>query len=162
MAKASVKVETPNFGSILDRPSEGGKRPPPLPVGTYNTLIKGLPRYGKSDKKGTDFVEFTHQFVQAYDDVSEEDLNTALTKPSGEVVKLSDRTIRNTYYLTEDAKWRVERFLKHCGLDEADFESIRQMIDATPGRQVAITIKHTPSDDGEDLYANIAGTAAVA
>lgn len=161
MAKsATAKVETPNFQDILDRQSTEIDRPKPLPVGSYTAMIQGLPRHDKSQKKGTPFVEFTLKILSAGDDVDEDDLNSALTKASGEVVPLMDKTMRLTFYITEDSVYRLKDFLAHCGID-LDDKTMRQALDETPGRQVGITVKHTASEDGDAIYANIGKTFSV-
>lgn len=155
------------FGSILDKAPSEVERPKPLPAGTYVAMVKGLPRFDKSTKKGTEFVEFTMQLIEPYknedgeSDVDQDDLAASLTKPSGDVVPLNERTMRNTYYLTEDALWRLKKFLvDDLGIEEG--ESFRSMIDETPGKQCLISLKHTASDDGTAVFANVANTAPVA
>lgn len=157
-------MATATFGSILDKPPSEVERPKPLPAGTYVAMVKGLPRFDKSAKKGTEFVEFTMQLIEPYQnengeqDIDADDLADALTKPSGDTVPLSDRTMRNTYYLTEDALWRLKKFLvDDLGIDEGD--SFRPMIDETPGKQCVLSIKHQASDDGTAVFAQVASTA---
>lgn len=141
-----------SFSSILDKPASEVERPKPLPVGTYLCVVKGLPRFDKSTKKGTDFVEFTMQIVQPYDDVDQE----ALEAMGG----FQGKTIKSTYYITDDALWRLKKFIEDCGIDTEE-GSIRQLIEQTPNCQVAVTIKHTASEDGTTVYANVGGTAQV-
>lgn len=143
----------PNFTSILDRPASSIEKPKPWPVGTYTAVVTGLPRQDKSAKKQTPFVEFTLKPLQAEEDVDQE----ALEAMGG----LGEKTIRNTYYTTEDATWRLIKFLEDCGLEAEEDESIRQLLDKTPGCQVKINIKHRASDDGETIFAEIGSTAAV-
>lgn len=142
----------PNFGSILDRQSSEIERPKPLPVGTYTCVVKGLPKYDKSSKKQTEFVEFTLQPLAAGDDVDADDLEA--------MGGFLNKTIRATYYLTEDALWRLKDFLTHLGIEEGDM-SLRQRIGEATGRQVLATIKHQASEDGEAVYAQLGKTAAV-
>lgn len=153
-------MAAPQLSSILDRQGTEIERPKPLPVGTYRVIVVGAPRFDKSTKKGTDFVEFTLKYISAEEDVDEDDLKHALTKPSGESVALNEKTNKVTFYLTEDAAWRLKDFLKHCGVYNED-QSLRQMIAQTTNCEVLATVKHTPSDDGEAIYANISKTAAV-
>ena len=120
MAKAA---QAPNFGSILDRAPSEIEKPKPLPQGSYITVLVGQPRFDKSAKKQTEFVEFTHKLLAAQEDVDEDEL-----KVLGGV---KDKVMKNTFYLTEGAAWRLKEFLEHCGIDEAD--SLREMIDETPG-----------------------------
>ncbi len=65
---------SPNFGALLDKPASDVERPKPLPQGSYHCIVKGLPRFDKSSKKFTEFVEFTLQPTSAGEDVDEEDL----------------------------------------------------------------------------------------
>ncbi len=155
MAKAH-KEEPKTFSSILDTPMSQIARPKPAPHGSYLGMVRGLPRYDKSTKKGTPFSEYTIQLLEALDDVDEESLNVYLTKGDGTVVPLKDKTMRLTFYHTPDALWRLEKFLKDLGLEpEDDDESIGDVEQKTPGRQLIIHVKHSPSDDGETMFANI-------
>jgi hypothetical protein len=140
------------FSSILDKQSSEIERPKPLPVGSYTCIVKGMPRFDTSAKKGTPFVEFTLQPIAAGDDVDTD----ALEEMGG----FSGRTIRATYYLTEDAAYRLKDFLRHC--DAGDDEmTLGERINMTPNCQVIATIKHTASDDGQSIYANLGTTAPV-
>jgi hypothetical protein len=119
-------------------------------------MTKGLPRYDKSTKKGTPFSEYTIQLLEALDDVDEDALKEWLTKGDGSVVPLREKSMRLTFYHTPDSLWRLEKFLKDLGLEpEDEDESIGDVEQKTPGRQCVIHVKHSPSDDGETMFANI-------
>lgn len=150
-------MNNPNFGSILDQPSENIEKPKPLPVGTYICSVKGLPKMDVSSKKKTEYVEFTLQILGAHDDVDQEALAEALKGKA-----LSEKTIRATYYLTEDAVWRLKDFLDHCQVEDGPGISLRQRISATPGCQVNASLKHRPSEDGTSIYAELGSTAPAA
>jgi len=128
-------------------------------------MVKGLPRIDKSTQKGTEFSEYTLQMMEAADDVDEEELKQSLTKGNGDLIPLRDRSVRVTFYHTEDALWRLKKFLNDLQIDEADDEdeprTIRQRMQDVPGRQVYAHIKHSPSPDGETVYANVDKTAKV-
>ena len=148
--------ERANFASILDEAPTEINRPKPLPEGTYLCVVKGLPRYDKSSKKQTDFVEFTHKLLSTGDDVDEDDLKAFLGDR-----KLADIQIKNTYYITEGAVWRLKEFLEHCGIDQDDIESLRAGVEETPGKQVGIFINHEASQDGTSVFARIGKTFVV-
>ena len=148
MAKAAQAL---NFGSILDRAPSEIEKPKPLPQGSYITQIVGQPRFDKSTKKQTEYVEFTHKLLAAQEDVDEDEL-----KALGGV---KDKVMKNTFYLTEGAAWRLKEFLEHCGIDEAD--SLREMIEETPGKQVGIFINHEASQDGTSVFARVGKTFVV-
>lgn len=146
-------MATPNFGALLDKAPSEIEKPKPLPVGTYVTVLQGLPRQDKSSKKQTEYVEFTHKLLSAGDDVDTEEL----AKMGG----IADKTMKNTYYLTENSLWRLKEFLVHCGIDLDGVGSLREAIEETAGKQVAIHIRHEASDDGESVFARIAKTLPV-
>lgn len=151
-----------SFGSILDKPASEVERPKPIPAGTYRCLIKQRPRFDKSSKKQTEFVEFQLTPLEAGDDVDENDLKAALTKGDGSVKKLTDVSIRATYYLTEDALWRLKKFLMDdLGIDDLEEIGFRQGIDQALNREVIASVKHVPSDDGTAVFAQLASTAPV-
>lgn len=156
MAKQPAQA---NLGSILDRPASEIARPKPIPAGTYTCVVRKF-EHGKSTKKGTEFVEFTLAPIQPGPEIDPGDLEFALTKPSGEKVLLKDRQLRATYYVTEDAAWRLKKFLVDCGIEEG--VNLTAMINESINHEVLVTVKHTPSEDGETVYANVGGTAKVA
>lgn len=168
MAKAPLEVpaESDNrktFESILDTPSVDIARPRPVPQGHYLFLTRGQPNYGAA-KTGTQFVEFTMQPLEADSDVDTDELKAALTKASGDVVAISERSIRLTFYITEDAVWRLRKFLNDLGIEEMDGKkelTLRQRIEMAPGRQCLGHVKHSPSPDGEGTFANIDRTAPI-
>src|SRR5262245_57618582 len=155
-----------SFESVLDTPSTEVTRPRPLPVGTYLCMVKGLPRIDKSTKKGTEYSEYTLQVMEpAQDDNGEnldvdgDDLKLALTKANGDVIALRDRTLRHTLFHTEDALWRLKKWLNDLDIPEEDEDgnvrTIRERMQDVPGKQVFCHVKHVPSEDGESVYANI-------
>lgn len=159
---AKDKSTKPNFESILDMPASEVSRPKPMPQGTYLGMTKGLPRYDKSTKKGTAFSEYTAQYLEAQSDVDPEALEEALTQANGDIVPLRERSQRITFYHTPGALWRLVKFLKDLGLEDEDGKtSIGELEQQSPGRQFYFHIKHTPSDDGETMFANIDKTAPV-
>ncbi len=147
----------PNFGTLLDKPSSEVERPKPLPQGSYLCVVKGVPRFDKSSKKQTEFVEFTLAVQSAGEDVDEDDMKAWMSKADGTRRRLQDATIRATYYITEDSMFRLKDFLDHCGVE--DDGTMRQRIDEAPNSQVIAFIKHRASDDGESVFAELAKTA---
>ena len=148
MAKAA---QAPNFGSILDRAPSEIEKPKPLPQGSYITVLVGQPRFDKSSKKQTEYVEFTHKLLAAQEDVDEDELKS--------MGGIKEKVMKNTFYLTEGAAWRLKEFLEHCGIDEAD--SLREMIEETPGKQVGIFVNHEASQDGTSVFARVGKTFVV-
>lgn len=147
------KIGSPNFGALLAKAPSDVEKPKPLPIGTYLCVVQSLPKQDKSTKKGTEYVEYTLNVLQAADDVDAEALE-ALGGAAG-------KTIRATYYLTENSLWRLKEFLVALGMDEADYESLGAMVDDSVGKQLLVTLKHTASQDGQAVFAEIGSVAAV-
>ena len=141
-----------NFSSILDTPIEDVKPPPLLPVGTYHTVIVGMPETGKSSQKQTDFYKFRHRIVAALDDVDQDQLAEAY--PDG----VAGKEIDSTLYVTEKSLFMLADFLKNCGISG---KSLKAGIDDTPNAEVLVFIKHEPNNDGTRFFARVGRTAPV-
>lgn len=152
-------MATPSFSSILDRQSTEIERPKPLPIGTYLCVVKGQPRMDKSSKKQTPFVEFTLAIIQAQDDVDQESLDEFLSRKDGSKKALNEQSTRATFYLTEDAAWRLTEFLDHCGTDED--QTLGSRVNDAINCQVYAQIRHEPNEDGTAMFARLGKTAAV-
>lgn len=138
-------MTTPNFSSILDESPTEVSAPVPLPQGVYLCMVTGTPRYDKSSRKGTDFVEFTLRPIAAEADVDETELN--------EAGGLEGKTIKAVFYLTEDGIYRLDEFHSHCGVDLEDGQSRRSRNDMIVNSEVRVFIKHEPSQDGTRIWA---------
>lgn len=143
-------MNSPNFASILDEAPTEIERPKPLPAGTYTCVVQGQPVYDKSTKKGTPYVQFTLRPIAAESDVDEDDLQ--------EMGGFENKTIRATYYLTEEAVFRLDEFHEHCGLDLATPASRKQRNDEVVNATVRATVKHRMSDDGSQVFAELGRT----
>lgn len=169
MAKAPTQLkqdfdpeERPSFSSILDMPASQAVRPKPIPVGTYLAMVMGHAEFGKSTKKGTGYVRFTMKLLEASDDVDEEALRLALTKPDETVQALQDRTVQVTHWDTPNAAYRLREYLNNLGIEDDDGPGgMNNMVQQVPGRQCWIHIRHRASDDGEGLFAEVDRTIAV-
>lgn len=144
-------MTNPNFSSILDEAPTEVNRPKPLPIGTYLCIVKGQPVYDKSSQKGTPYVEFTLAVIAAEDDVDEDELS--------EMGGFEGKTLRATYYTTDDAIYRLDEFHQHCGIDLNEPASRRSRNDDVVNAQVRVVVKHETSKDGSVVFAKIARTA---
>lgn len=154
----------PNLVDILEAESSGKvDRPKPVPVGTYLAKIVGQPERGTSEKKGTPFIRFAGEFIEAQDDVDEDDLQEWKAREDG-----SERTLKGTslpkngltFYTTPDAIWRLDKFFEDLGILEKG-KSRNDIAEDAIGREFIVNINHTSSDDGEATYANVKSTAPV-
>lgn len=140
-----------NISDILNRPAEDVEAPKPLPVGSYNCIVKGLPEQGESSKKKTPFLKFNLQITSPREDVDEDEI-----KEYGEVV---GKSIDATYYITDEALFMLTDFLEALGIDFTGGKSVSAAIDETPNMEVVAFIKHEPSQDGKRFFARLGKTA---
>lgn len=157
-------MANPDFSGILDRAAGSIERPPTMPMGQYIWKIKGLPEYDKSAQKKTPYAEYTCVPTKALDTVDEEALEACLNRKTGKKL-LSDMVQKLTFYLTEDATFRLKEFLindlKVATEAEAEEMALSELIGLSPNCEFIGTIKHTPTKDGKGVYANIGDTAPV-
>lgn len=144
-------ANNPNFSALLEKPADSVERPKPLPAFTYLCVVKGLPENGESTQKKTPFVRFNLSPLAAVGEFDQAEIDA--------IGGLEGKTIRDTYYITEDALWRLKQFLENCGI-EAEDKSIAQMISEAPGCQILVTMRHRSSEDGSAIFAEVAKTAA--
>lgn len=148
-----------SFESILDIPADEVERPQPMPVGTYDVVVRGLYEQGESSQKKTPFVRFTYTFVAAGEDVDEEELAAILTDKEGNVHPIKEKTIKDTYYTTPDAMFRLTDALENMGID-AEGKTIRQCLADTPNASLRIMVGHRSSEDGQQIFAEVKRTMA--
>lgn len=144
----------PSFTDILNKPAASVEKPKPYPVGTYLCLVDGPAEPREVNDKPV--IDFKLKPLQAQPDVDQ----AALASMGG-----LGRPSRHTIFLTSQdgtpAEWPLRRFLEeHLGI-ECGSKTLMEMLAEAPGKQVYVTIKHTPSKDGTEIYANVAGTAKV-
>lgn len=153
-----------NISDILDRESSGTvDRPKPIPRGSYLAIVEGQPEFGTSEQKGTPFVKFLGKILEAQDDVDADEIAEWEKREDGTKRKLRGTPLPRggiTFYITEDAKWRLDKFLEDLGVLEKGYK-IRDCIDNAPGKEFIVNINHQSSDDGQVTYANVKSTAPV-
>lgn len=140
----------PNFSDLLNTSADEVERPKPLPTGSYLCVVKGLPEHGQSSQKKTPFLKFLLQPMQALEDVDTE----ALEEMGG----LENKTIPATYYITEDAMWRLKKFYEDCGI-EISGKTMGAIAEETVNKSVIGVIRHEASQDGTAVFARLADTA---
>lgn len=144
-----------NITDILKRPATEFEAPVPLPAGAYHCVVQGLPEQGESSKKKTPFFKWALTPLAQID--PDEEQTKALEAMGG----LAEKVIYATFYITEDAVYRMREFLEHCGI-ESEGKSLEEMVDQSPNCEVIAYLRHTPSQRDENkVFAEFAGSAPV-
>jgi len=158
--QATARTSAPSFTDILKTKRGDVERPTPMPAGDYVCTVSRDIRQDKSKVKSTPFVEFTYKVLEAMDSVDSDQLDAWLTNKKGEKKKITEVTIKDTYYLTDGSLWRLEDMLKACLGDDDDM-AYDQAIQEAPGSQLIVTMRHESNQDGSAVFARVASVAAV-
>lgn len=142
-----------NFANLLSKPASDIERPKPLPVGTYLGLVAGAPEFKDIGKNKTPAAEFKIKVLAAQQDVDLE----ALTAAGG----LDNKIMTARFFLTDDSMYRLKEFLTNAlGIEEGR-RTIGELLSEAPNKQVYITVSHRPSEDGQQIYAEIKSYARI-
>jgi len=142
-----------DFSKILSKQAEAIEKPKPLPIGTYICVNQALPTFTGVGKNETPCAEFSLKVI-----APTEDVDTAELATYGEY---KGKSIRHRMFLTEGTEFRTkEELVNAFGVSEAG-KNLGQMFNETINKQVMVTIKHRPSDNGEDMFAEVEKLAAV-
>src|SRR6266481_9087597 len=136
-----------NFQDILNRPSEEIKPMPTLPLGSYHTVVIGLPEQGQSSKKKTDFLKFTHRVVAPLDDVDPE----AIAEFEAEGETIAGQEVENIFYITLKSANMLKEFIINCGVDLTG-KTMAEGLDEVPNSEVIINVKHEMSEKSKRIF----------
>ena len=115
-----------DFTSLLHKNTAEIQRPWTLPSGTYTLLILGY-EFGKSSRKETPYVRYKFQCQSFDQDVDPADL---------EGKDWQKKEIRDDFYLTKDAMYRLVDFIKVSGVNTEG-----RMLDELVPEAVGKTVK---------------------
>ena len=119
-----------DFSSLLKKPAGEAKKPRALPAADYPGIIKSF-EYGDNNQNQPPYVRF----------------GLGVTGPAPSVdsaeftdIDLSKRQLRRDFYLTDDAFWRLDEFLRNIGLDPKG-RSYEEVIPEAVGTPVTLEVQ---------------------
>lgn len=140
----------PNFSHLLKRPAGKSKKPEALPAGLYPGVLKSF-EYGDSNQKKTPYVRFHLGITGWADDVSENEKMQENADGKMEPIDLSKRQPRRDYYLTDDALWRLDEFLRELGIEPTG-RSYEEVIPEAVGQTVTIELQQQLNEKTSEPY----------
>lgn len=140
-----------SFKDLLSTPLDLVKRPPALPQGTYEGVVKSF-EFGESREKKTPFVRVYFTLIAAGEDVDP-------TLMEG--VDLAKRAPRTDFYVTNDSMWRIKEFLASLGLD-VEGRTLSEVIPEMVGANVQMYITQRSSADGQEIFNDVKTVKGVA
>ena len=148
-------MNTPQFSSVLNKPTSDIQTPQAYPVGSYLCIVDGQATPGESSQKKTPYMELAYKIIQPHSAIDESQL------PPGGIQGKIIKGMSTRFYLTEDSIYRlVEHLERDLGIDKTG-KTPGEMLAEAPGRQVIVHLKHEPSQDGTRMYHNVSGFAKV-
>jgi hypothetical protein len=106
----------PDFTAWLSRPAGKAVRPPPLPVEMYAGKVQSY-EYGDNNTNKTPYVRYQLSLTEWPEDVPEEK-RVFKDREGNEVpINLQRVRLRRDFYLTDDALWRLDEFLRSCDIE---------------------------------------------
>lgn len=148
-----------NFMDALDKTLDEVKRPPALPVGTYDWIIK---RYEVVDKDEYEILEFSCSCTGVHEDVDPDDLaafGSALGTPqrlSFIFNKGADAESQKRFAQTE---FKLKRFLQDHVQCSSNGQTFKETLANAVNQKFGGYVRHRPDrDDPEIQYAEISKT----
>lgn len=134
-----------SFADLLNRTVGSSERPKPLPVGSWQCVVKSREFGRTKSEKQTPYVRFVYGIVSPGGDVDPSLL-------AGQEV--AGKEIRDDFYITPDSVYRLEEFLMNVlGLTGM---STSQAIDAAIGRPLVVhTEQEIDKRDQTKIYTRV-------
>jgi hypothetical protein len=125
-----------NFNALLDKQADDIKPPQPLPLGTYLFIVQKK-EYGVSSQKKTPYLRVYLKPMQAEADVDPVQLQE---------LDLEKMTLRDEFYLTEAAMYRLKEFVEKCGISTTGRQML-ECVNSIDGCYVKAHVKIRPNKD---------------
>jgi len=125
-----------DFSHLLKKPAGEAKKPEAIGIGNYLGMLRSF-EFGETQNEARNpFVRFQTGLVSWPEDFTEED-----KLQNGKPVDLSKRALRKDFYLTEDALYRLDLFLRSMGISLAG-RSYEECIAEAVGKMVTVEVQH--------------------
>jgi hypothetical protein len=140
-----------DFSALGKREAGLAKKPPNLPVADYPGIIKSY-EIGDANANKTPYLRLAIG-ITGLPDSLDEDARATL-----EGVDLSKRSLRKDFYLSEDALWRLDEFLRDMELIRPGVE-YQEIWPELVGRHVLVSVGHYVNQKTMEVGNQINGLA---
>lgn len=135
-----------DFSALLSKPAGEAKKPPALDAGLYPGIIKS---YEVDDKnqKHTPYVRFFWGLTSWPGEPQ--------TDESGAVIDLSKKQLRSDFYLTDDALWRLDAFLREVGIAMEPGQTYAEVLPTAVGTMANLEIIQELNQKNNEVFNSI-------
>lgn len=133
-----------NLTDLLNARADEQEKPKPLPVGHYYCVFAGPPEYAKINDKDVANLKLVPKQAQ-------QDVDAGVLAEQGGI---GERVLRHTFWLEPENLWRVKELAETIGIDVAG-KTIGQIMGEFQNKGCTVKVKHQPSKDGNELFANV-------
>ena len=146
----------PDFKELLNKKVDEQKRPPILPAGTYEGVVRDYVLGEARNEDKTPLITFNVQITGPTDDIDQEDL----VDEDGNPVDPNGRRFRQDFFLTDAALYRLTEFIQSCGVDTSG-KGFNEVLPDTKGAQVLVTLMQGTTKAGDPFNGvqKLVGTA---
>jgi len=120
----------PDISHLLKQPAGRAEPPKPLEIGDYPGLVKSYEPSPENRNK-TPGLRFQLVLTGWPDGVF----------PGPDSPDITKRTMRKDFYLTEDALYRLDKFIRSCGIEPND-RPYDEILPQLVGKPVLIQVQH--------------------
>lgn len=132
-----------DFSSLLRQPAGQAKKPPVLDAGNYPALVKSYEVDNKNKNKTT-YLR-VHVGYTGWPEGA-----TPQTNEDGTIIELGKRQGRRDFFLTPDALWRLDEFLRSCGLS-LEGRSYEEVFPELTNKTVIASVKQYMNERNNEL-----------
>lgn len=131
----------PDFRDLLKKPAGEAKKPPALRAGNYPGVVKSF-EYGDNNKNKTPYVRFQLGATGPAETVEPSEYDG---------IDLSKKQFRKDFYLTDDAWWRLDAFLRSVGI-EPKGRTYEECIPEVVGCDVLIEVQQEMNQTTNEIF----------
>lgn len=144
-----------DFSALLSTKADEIEAPKPTPIGTYEAVVLKY-ETGESSEKHTPYVRFWIKPM-----TPQEDVDTQAFTDFGGQEALAKVKFRQDFYLTEDALYRLKKFLEVTLKLDGAGKSIGELLAETANASLMISVKQSLAKDNSTIFSEIGSMAAV-
>ena len=133
-----------DFSAMLKKPAGLAKKPPALAPGDYPGIIKSF-ETGDANKNKTPYVRFHLGLMGWPESVASDE-----QQQDGVPIDLAKRPLRRDFFMTDDALWRLDEFIKSCGV-AASGKSYEEVLPMLVGQQVTVEVQQYMNQSTSDI-----------